>query len=119
VATLYEVSGDKTDTARITRATTHLQEAHTWASTRMESRRRDFSRRYAQYRGNMNVFGKDPVQSQLRSQLWVPKSAALVETAECRRPPGTAASGSDRLAHPPVGLRPAFALGFRWSPRGT
>jgi len=80
VATLYEVSGDKTGTGRIARATTHLQEAHTWASMRMESRRRDFSRRYAQYRGNMNVFGKDPVQSQLRSQLWVPKSAALVET---------------------------------------
>jgi len=80
MATLYEVAGDKTGTGRLERATVHLQEAHTWASMRMESRRRDFSRRYAQYRGNMNVFGRDPVQSQLRSQIWVPKSGALVET---------------------------------------
>ena len=80
MASLYDVTGDKTGTSRIERATVHLQEAHTWASMRMESRRRDFSKRYAQYRGNMNVFGRDPVQSQLRSQLWVPKSGALVET---------------------------------------
>lgn len=74
------IVGDKTGTDSLNRATMHLGEVFTWASMRMEPRRRDFARRYAQYRGNMNVFGRDTVQTQLRSQIWIPKSGALVET---------------------------------------
>ena len=74
------VVGDKTGQATLSRATTHVGNAFTWSFNRMEPRRRDFVRRYAQYRGNMNLFGRDPIQSQLRSQIWIPKSGALVET---------------------------------------
>lgn len=66
--------------SRFDLALRHLQDAHRWSRDRMESRRREFARRYAQYRGNMNVFGRDPVQGQLRSQIWIGKSGSLVET---------------------------------------
>ena len=74
------ITGDKTGNTTLNRATTHVNEAYSWASMRIESRRRDFARRYAQYRGNMNIFGRDTVQSQLRSQIWIPKSGSLLET---------------------------------------
>ncbi len=70
---------DKTGNTTLDRATLHGNETFTWASQRLESRRRDFTRRYAQYRGNMNVFGRDTIQTQLRSQIWLNKSAALIE----------------------------------------
>lgn len=74
------VVGDKTGNTTLEKAQQHLQEAHTWSNLRLEPRRRDFARRYAQYRGNMNVFGRDSVQTQLRSQIWIPKSGSLLET---------------------------------------